>query len=293
MRGFSLGLVVLSLSLGCGEQGEKPYLTRFDRTMHISHQGGAEVFPSNTMLAYEYAVVDYDTDVLEIDVHRTKDGVLVVLHDETVDRTTDGTGYVKEMTIEAVKALDAGYRFTTDDGQTFPYRGRGLTIPTLAEIFQAFPDMLTNIEVKQVSPHIESDLLRMIRDFHMQEKVCLGSFMEESAKILRQEMPEACHYISEDMATEFYIMHRVGLGGLHQLPIDAVSFPFSFEKWGMDLTVLDEGMLNTMHDRGKAVWAWTINDKEDMKKLLDWGVDGIMTDRPDLLDEVMTEQGVR
>lgn len=276
--------------LGACQAGEtKPYLQRFDRPLHISHRGGAEVFPDNTLLAYENAIALYQTDVLEIDVHRTKDGSLVVLHDAFVDLTTDGHGLVKEMNLEAVQALDAGYRFTTDRGVTRPYRGMGLQIPTLAEVFQAFPDHLTNIEVKQLEPRIETDLVQMIRDFHMVDKVCLGSFDDRSAEILRELLPEACHYAPESMATQFYASTRVALGGAYPLPVDAFSLPPTS---GV-LDVLDEGTINAIHDRGLFVWAWTINEEDEMKRLLKLGVDGIMTDRPDLLHKVMQAEGIR
>ncbi|MFH1809809.1 MAG: glycerophosphodiester phosphodiesterase [Pseudomonadota bacterium] len=283
-------LVVALLVAGCGDPAPlKPYLTRFDRPLHISHQGGADVFPSNTLLAYEYARYLYDTDVLEIDVHRTADGVLVVLHDDTVDRTTDGSGRVRDMDLDVLRSLDAGYRFSTDDGQSFPYRGQGLVIPTLSEIFQAFPDVLTNIEIKQLDPPIEEDLVRLIREFRVVGTVCLGSFDDASAEHLRDLLPEACHYAPEDMATQFYASTRVSLGGVFPLPVDALALPTT----SAGLDVLDPGLLNAAHDRGVHVWAWTINTRDEMKRLLDLGIDGIMTDRPDLLDEEMSEQGLR
>ena len=167
MRGALASLLVLlllvELGSACAPAPEpKPYLTRFAGPLHISHQGGEDIHPTNTMYAFQRSVDLYDTDVLELDVHRTADGVLVVLHDETVDRTTNGSGLVKEMYLRELQALDAAYTFSMDDGETFPERGKGHVIPTLADVFTQFPDRLTNIEIKQREPPIEDDLVALI-----------------------------------------------------------------------------------------------------------------------------------
>ena len=286
----ALTLALCTAAIGCGEPpAKKPYLTRYDRPLHISHRGGSEVLPEDTIFAYQFAISLYQTDVLEIDVHRTSDGVLMVMHDETVDRTTDGAGAIRDLTFEQIRRLDAGYRFTSDGGKTFPYRGRGIVVPTLDEVFRAFPDTLTNVEAKQIHPGIEEDIARMVLELGMVEKVCLGSFDDNSAEILRGLVPDACHYAPESMATQFYAATRVSLGGAFPLPVDAFALPPTS---GI-LTVVDDGMLNAAHDRNKAVWVWTINDEAEMKRLYELGVDGVMSDRPDLLAKVMTELKLR
>lgn len=286
----TLALALCTAAAGCGEPpAKKPYLAAIERPLHISHRGGSEVLPEDTIFGFRFALSSYRTDVLEIDVHRTADGVLVVNHDETVDRTTDGRGAIRELSYEQIRRFDAGYRFTTDGGKTFPFRGRGIVIPTLDEVFRAFPDTLTNVEAKQLHPAIEEDIARMVFELGMVDKVCLGSFDDHSAEVLRGLVPDACHYAPESMATQFYAATRVGLGGAFPLPVDALVLPPTS---GI-LTVVDEGLLNTAHDRNKEVWVWTINDEDEMKRLFDLGVDGVMSDRPDLLDKVMTEMQLR
>ena len=104
----------------------------------FAHQGGEGLWPSNTLFAFQKAV-ELGADVLDTDMHMTSDGALVLMHDQTVKRTTDSTGAIRDLTLEQIKKLDAAYRFTTDDGQTFPYRGQGISVPTLEELFEAFP----------------------------------------------------------------------------------------------------------------------------------------------------------
>ena len=119
--------------------------------MVIAHQGGEWLRPSNTLVAFDHAV-ELGVDVLEMDIHQTQDGVIVLMHDATVDRTTDGSGAIKEMSFAEIRELDAGYYWTDDDGATYPYRGQGIQVPTLEELFQRYPDMRMNIEIKQETP---------------------------------------------------------------------------------------------------------------------------------------------
>lgn len=283
-------LVVVVLGAACHAPLEaKPYLARFDRPLHISHQGGEDIHPTNTMYAFQMSVDLYDTDVLELDVHRTADDVLVVLHDDTVDRTTDGSGLVREMTLAELQALDAAYTFSMDEGETFPERGNGHVIPTLADVFNAFPDRLTNIEIKQREPPIEEDLVALIEQHDMQDKVCLGSFDDAVAARLRELLPDACHYAPENMAREYFIGSRARITGFFPPPVDAFALPVT----SGDTEVIDPLLVDTIHEQGRFLWAWTIDEEPEMRRLLELGVDGIMTNRPDLLDDLMREMGLR
>ena len=127
------------------------------RPLVFAHRGGGGLYPENTLEAFKYSV-SMGVDVLELDVHSTSDGTLVVMHDSQVDRTTNGSGQVNQMTLVQLKKLDAGYGFTPDGGKTYPYRGRGITIPTLQEVFDALPDKTFNIEPKQAEPSITKPL---------------------------------------------------------------------------------------------------------------------------------------
>src|SRR5690554_1995342 len=137
-----------------GETGEPPgNLLLSDQVLNIAHRGGGLLRPETTLPAFEHALA-VGADVLEFDLHASADGVIVAMHDDTVDRTTEGSGAIKDRSFAELRMLDAGYRFTTDDGQTYPYRGAGIQIPTLEEILLGFPDRYYLMEIKQSEPPI-------------------------------------------------------------------------------------------------------------------------------------------
>jgi glycerophosphoryl diester phosphodiesterase len=140
--------------------------------VNIAHRGGKYLAPENTLIGFQEGLTRAGVDVLEFDVHLTADGHLVVIHDDSVDRTTDGTGLVREMTlqeIKEIKQLDAGYEFTENGGKTYPYRDLGITVPTLEEVYQAFPNVPVNIEIKEDQPGIEKALWQEIKEAAAEE----------------------------------------------------------------------------------------------------------------------------
>ncbi|NDJ76654.1 MAG: glycerophosphodiester phosphodiesterase, partial [Chloroflexi bacterium] len=183
-----------------------------DGFLVIAHRGGAGLRPENTMLAYEYAV-ELGVDVLEMDVHSTADGVLVMLHDDTVDRTTDGTGAVIDLTFEELQELDAAYNFTPDpDAETveYPYRGTGVTIPTLEAVLEAFPDTTLSIEIKQSEPPIVEPVCEMLREYDRTDTVIIGAFDTDTVDAFREVCPEVPTSGSEGEIRNF--IARVMLG---------------------------------------------------------------------------------
>lgn len=249
------------------------------RPLVIAHQGGEELWPSNTMYAFERAVA-LGVDMLEMDLHVTADGALVLMHDETVDRTTDGTGRLEEMTLAEVKALDAGYYWTNDDGQTYPFRGQGITVATLEELFQAFPDMPMNIEIKLVEtiPIVEP-FCQMIRQYGKQDQILVASFHEDAMAEFRAACPEVATSASQNEVINFFARHFVGLAGSYSPDAQAVQVP----EYRSGIHILTPRFVSDAHDRGMDVHVWTVNESEDMQRMIDLGVDGIITDRPDIL----------
>src|SRR5215212_3415964 len=142
-------VMVLSLALIAAFMPDAPsksYYENLSRPLVIAHQGGDGVGPGDTMYAFEKAV-EIGADVLEMDAHITKDRQIVLMHDEEVDRTTDGTGLIEDLTLAELKELDAAYRWSNDDDKTFPYRGKGIQVPALEELFERFPQMRYVIEI--------------------------------------------------------------------------------------------------------------------------------------------------
>ena len=249
------------------------------RPLVIAHQGGDGLWPSDTMFAFERAVA-MGVDMLEMDLHATSDGQLVLMHDETVDRTTDGAGRLEDMTLAEVKALDAGYRWTADGGQTYPYRGQGITVATVEELFQAFPDMPMTIEIKLVERIPVAELFcQMIRQYNMQDKVLVASFHQDAMDAFRTACPEVATSITQNEVIDFFVRQTLGMAASYSPAGQAVQAP----EMRSGLRVLSEGFVKDAQQRGMDVHAWTINETADMQRMIDLGVDGIITDYPDRL----------
>jgi len=179
-----IALAILGAILAKPAQSHLFYAETEQRPLVIAHQGGNGQWPSNTFFAFDKAA-SLGVDMLEMDLHITADNVLVLMHDETVDRTTDGVGTIEEMTLAELKQLDAGYRWSIDDGQTFPYRNQGITVPTLEELFQAFPDVPMNIELKYTEKDMAPFFCTLIRQHEMADKILVASFHDDAMQSFR------------------------------------------------------------------------------------------------------------
>jgi len=262
----------------------RPYkaYVQTSRPLVMAHQGGADLAPSNTMAAFRNAA-QMGVDVLELDVHTTKDGVVVVIHDATVDRTTNGTGRVHDLALSDLQKLDAGYQFSTDNGQTFPFRGEGVTIPTLQEVLAAFPALRINIEIKQADPPMEQAVANLIQQAGAQARVLVVASNSDVIERFRALMPEVATGASESEVRSFFYAQTLRVSALYRPTADALQVPENFG----NIQVLSPHFVQAAHARDVAVHAWTINDAESMRRLLAMGVDGIITDRPDLALEVL------
>lgn len=252
-------------------------------TLHISHRGGAALAPENTMEAFRQAVDTFHTDMLELDVHVTQDGEIVVAHDDTLERCTNGTGPLARYTLDALQKLDAGYGFTPDGGHSFPFRGQGVRIPTLREVLRAFPSLRLNVELKPDVPGQEDVLARLLEREGAVERVCLGSEMDAVGERLVARLPGACHFYPRDALASFVITLRNGESPLEDPRFTVLDMPLYFG----DVRLVDAQFLRECTRRGKWVNVWTVDDPGEMQQLIEEGVGGIMTDRPDLLRQRM------
>jgi glycerophosphoryl diester phosphodiesterase len=252
------------------------------RPLVMAHRGGSGLWPENTMLAFERAR-DLGVDVIEMDVHSTAEGVLVVIHDSAVERTTNGTGRVNDLTLTEVKRLDAGYRWSIDGMKTFPWRGQGLSVPTLGEVFTRLPEMRFNIEPKQGKPSLAKPLCRMIREKGMINKVIVGSFSQTILDDFRKECPEVATSASPVEVSEFLRIYKAKRDATFNPVIHALQVP----EYVAGVRVLDKDFVDAAHMRNLQVHAWTVNETESMMRLLELSVDGIMTDYPDRLLKIL------
>jgi glycerophosphoryl diester phosphodiesterase len=258
------------------------------RPLVMAHRGGAGLWPENTMYGFERAV-DLGVDMLETEIHSTADNILVLMHDSTVDRTTNGSGPIRAFTLEELKTLDAGYNWTSDGGQTFPFRGSGITVPTLEEVFTALPTARINIDIKQEKPSLVEPLCKTIRTFDMTDKVMVASFNSKVLKAFRRVCPEVTTSAGTGEVAFFFMVNMVFLGAVYRPACQAFQVP----EYSSGLRVLTKRFVETAHGLNLAVHVWTINEVTDMKRLLALGVDGIVTDYPDRLISLLRKMGVR
>lgn len=268
----------------------KPFF-KGNRPLVIAHQGGELLAPSNTLIAFDKAY-KMGVDVLEFDIHMTKDGHLVAIHDATVDRTTNGSGRVDSYTLKELQKLDAGYRFKDLNGE-YSYRGKGAYIPTVEEIFKRYPDIRMNIEIKDAYPigepsQIEERFWNLIKKYNMQDKILVASFSQDIIDRFNEYTGgQVAVSAAREETKKFVIYHKIFLNGLFNPTTDAFQIPM--ENSGLNLT--GESLIKAAHKLNMDVHYWTIDDPKSMKMLLERGADGIITNRPDQLIEVMEEMG--
>ena len=275
---FGLLLIVFCvLSFVAKPVSNHPYFSS-DKFMVIAHRGGLSVGPEHTLYTYQLAV-QFGVDVLEIDVRITKDGHLVAIHDKTVNRTTNGAGLVENFNLADLQTLDASYRWSQDGGSTFPLRGKGIKIPSLAEVFQKFPLMRINIELKEPRPEMITTLCRLIQDHNMGQKVMVASFDTGALKKFRSLCPGAATAAGASEVKLFYTLQKMHLESIYSPNSTVLQVP---EKYGT-LHVVNRRVVEAAHKRNLRVPVWMVNDVDSMKRLLKLGVDGVITDHPQRL----------
>ncbi len=250
--------------------------------MLIAHRGGSALAPENTLTAFRAAVERWASDMIELDVRATSDGRCVVIHDATVDRTTDGHGAVARLGWDELRELDAGYHFTADNGITHPFRGRGVTIPTIEQVLEALPTARLTVEVK--AGEAQRPLFAAIERFNATSRIVAAGMHAKDRTLFR-------HYrgaisASRKQLVPFLFLHRVHLTRLAPLRADVVQVP---EREGR-LRLVTPRFVRDLHARGIQVHVWTVNEEADMHRLIEWGVDGLVSDRPDLLGRVLQQR---
>jgi glycerophosphoryl diester phosphodiesterase len=260
----------------------KAYLHNLPDPAHISHRGGSLVAPENTLAAFEQARARWNTDVLELDVQPTADGHVVVLHDDTVDRTTNGHGRVDALTLAAVQALDAGFHHPA-------FRGRGVRISTLEEVLRRFPGVRINLELKRGEPPFTDEVLAILRRNGALERVCLGHLDAHVAERLCAAAPEAATWFPQDAATLFVMCCKGGQEPPADVPYSLLALPDALE----GIPIVGPEVVAVARRRGIPVHVWTVDEPAQMQAMLDLGVAGIMTDRPDLLRQVLDQRATR
>jgi glycerophosphoryl diester phosphodiesterase len=247
----------------------------------VAHRGGAALAPENTVAAFQQAKA-LGVDVLEMDLRITADGAVILLHDATVDRTTDGTGRVDEMTFARLQELDAGHRFVDDSG-AHPFRGAGVRVPTLRDVLREFPDARLNVEMKEFSPDQARDLCALLRRHDALERVLVSAFPHSPMATFREACPEVATGATRREVIAFYLLSRARLCSLFRSAAITLQPPVRYR--GRE--VVTPAFLHAARESNRPVQVWTVNDEADMKRLLEMDVQAILTDRPDRLLALM------
>ncbi|MEX2611403.1 MAG: glycerophosphodiester phosphodiesterase [Gemmatimonadota bacterium] len=247
----------------------------------VAHRGGAGLAPENTLEACRRADAWWRADMVELDVHASADGHCVVIHDPIVERTTDGAGAVAEMTLAELRALDAGYRFTRDGGATFPFRGQGLTIPTLDEVLEALPRMRLIVEVK--AGGAQRPFMDAVRRHDAVDRVVAAGMYERDRTHFGAWTGAVS--ASTEQVRRFLAAHWCRAGVLASPAVHVVQVP----EYHGRLRIVTARFVEELHRRGIQVHVWTVNEEAAMRRLLAWGVDGLITDRPDVAAALLGE----
>ncbi len=240
-----------------------------------AHRGGSALGPENTTAAFERGL-EAGADGLELDVHLSADGTPVVIHDGTLDRTTDASGPVSAMSADELARVDAGCRYTDDTGRR-PFAGLGVGVPTLLDTLRRFGGVPVIIEIKVNTEECGRRVAEVVRAAGAVDWVCLAGFGPLSARGARGVLPaaaaSACHpevRLALHRSWVGWPVRRVAYGG-YQVP----------ERAGM-WRVATRRFIRHAHAAGLAVEVWTVDAPADMERLLDWGVDGLISNRPDV-----------
>jgi glycerophosphoryl diester phosphodiesterase len=244
----------------------------------FGHRGAAGVAPENTLPSFALAAALGATH-LELDVHPTADGEIVVLHDPLLERTTDGHGAVTDLRCSQIAALDAGYQFT-HDGHTFPYRGQGVRVPSLQDVLREFPAHALNIEIKQGGAAVVDAVVALLRRTSSLPRVVLAAEHDEIMGVIRRTA-------GDQIATSMSVGEVIAFFDRLQRddwtdyapPGRALQIPPAHG--GMELVT--PASIAAAHRLGIEIHVWTINDAAEIDRLLDLGVDGVMSDLPGLV----------
>jgi len=246
--------------------------------LRFAHRGGSLRWPENTLLAFEGAY-DLGYRWIETDIHRTRDGALVIFHDATLERTTNGRGKIAEHTLAELRQLDAAHHFSRD-GRTHPHRAQGIRIPTLEEALDLHPDLRLNVEMKGDDPRLADAFWDFVQAHGVHDRVLAAAATDAlTARFRKHAKDRVATSPGVRGILHFWLAVRAGVVTRMRFPFQALQVP----RTQGPLTVVDPAFLDAAHALGIQVHVWTINDPLEMRYLDALGVDGIMTDRPEVM----------
>ncbi|HOW82274.1 MAG TPA: glycerophosphodiester phosphodiesterase [Spirochaetota bacterium] len=264
----------------------------------IAHRGSPREYPENTAESFARALEIWSDAVLELDVWRTADERIVVMHDGVLDASTDGSGPVGAATLAEIRELEAGHNISFDGGKSFPFRGRGFRVAEFGELLRKFPRARMSVDIKYDSIEFARSVLDCIEENDAASRVIVGSFHGRIVSWVRRANPVVATSFSKWEIIRFMALQRLGLAFLAGTKGDAFMVP---EYTGADkpeylgrgvfqgLRLVSRGFIRAAHRAGVPVFVWTVNRRDNMDRLIAWGVDGIVSDRPaELVDAALS-----
>lgn len=300
-------LPLLVLLSGCAQTATPGFLQWLpSHPVSVAHRGGADIGPENTIRAIQIAQgPTIESEIVEIDLHSSEDDVIVVNHDKSVDRTTgvgagcdieqdSGAGEtfgdikVHDLTLAELQDLDAGACFVDENGAR-PFADQGVTIPTLREVLEQFPTQRFMLEIKQTEPSIVPDLIDLVIELDALDRSCFLAFDDDATSEVAQFAPEGtCISMPASGIRCWSTEGLFPFGGGGCPAYDVMWMPHTSS--GLDLK--QPRIVSNIQDAGMPVFMWTINDPAVMQEALSAGVDGVITDRPDLLRDLLGRPGI-
>ena len=250
----------------------------------FAHQGASAYAPSNTLAAFRLAV-KMGADILETDVHATEDEVLVLSHDKTVGRMTNGSGRIKDKTWKELQTLDAGYTFTRDGGKTFPFRGKGVRIPSLEQALKAFPTMRFNLEIKDGKAKWLPQLSLLLQRLKAENRVLIACTSDSVLQRWRRLNPRVPTSGGSLESLRFSLSAWVRPDAHYVASFNALQVPWKLPSMNSLVKMAKKSRLK-LH-------VWTVNDARVMKRMFKAGVHGVITDKPDVALALLKKLGIR
>ncbi|MFH0976699.1 MAG: glycerophosphodiester phosphodiesterase [Spirochaetota bacterium] len=256
--------------------------------MVFAHRGASKNFPENTMPAFKRAA-ELGVDYIETDVRFTKDEKFALIHDESIDRITNGTGLVSSYTMDELKRFDAAYHFINDNGKTFPYRSQGIEMMSIDELLTAFPDLKFDIDIKDKNPSQIKRFVEIIDKYNAYDRVIACSKHYVNLNAIRRMCPQIITAFSLWEMMWIFFLYKCGFLFL-DLPLkgNALQLPEAYGQF----KIVSGKFIDELHKKGIEFHVWVVNEEDAMRRFINMGVDGIMTDDPALLMKVLGRKKV-
>lgn len=258
------------------------------RPIPVGHRGASGELPENTLPAFARAL-EQGARILETDVRPTADGVAVIFHDAQLDRTTDASGPIASHTLEALRRVDAGHRFSPDGGRSFPARGSGIRIPTLEEAFAAFPEARFNIEVKAGDAAFMERVVKLVAGAGREDRTLLTAADDATMKILRDVLGRTGVAVAMGASTGDCVAFVQAAAGGGPPPAEPMALQVPTHFAGEPLVTPE--LVSFAHAHDVQVHVWTVNEREEIEHLLALGVDAVMSDFPARVVEAIAARG--